>query len=79
MLLIHKLAVSVANPILTTATSPTLSAGSAWFKVVASNGVCNSVETLPTAILKITVSAQPVAGTITGGNVTVCIPLAISN
>ena len=63
---------SVANGILT-ATSPALAAGSAWFKVVATNGACSSSES---ALLKITVSAQPIAGSISGGGITVCAPLA---
>ncbi len=44
-----------------------------WFRVVASNGVCNSVN--GTAI-KITVSVPANAGSISGGDVSVCIPLA---
>jgi hypothetical protein len=65
-------ALSATNGVLS-ATSPVLTTGSAWFKVVASNGSCTSADS---ALLKITVSALPVAGVITGGNVTVCIPLA---
>jgi hypothetical protein len=45
-----------------------------WFRVVASNGACNSVSS--TAVFKITVSTTPDAGTISGGDVTVCAPLA---
>ena len=65
-------ALSATNGILNEV-SPVLEAGSAWFKVVVTNGVCSSIDS---AILKLTVSAQPVAGTITGGDVTVCVPLA---
>jgi uncharacterized protein YjiK/2',3'-cyclic-nucleotide 2'-phosphodiesterase (5'-nucleotidase family) len=43
-----------------------------WFRVVATNGVCNSATS---AAIKITVSTTPTAGTISGGNVTVCAPL----
>jgi len=64
---------SVANGVLTSI-SPVLAAGTAWFKVVASNGVCTSVDS---DILKLTVSAPPTLGTIVGGDVTVCAPLAI--
>ena len=45
---------------------------STWFRVVASNGVCNSVN--GTAI-KITVSAPVTTGSINGGDITVCAPL----
>ena len=61
-------ALSATNSVLT-ATSPTLLAGSAWFKIIAINGICNPDES---DILKITVSSQPTAGSITGGNITVC-------
>ena len=58
-----------------TVTTPALAAGSTSFKVIATNGGCSSLD--DTAhILNITVSPQPVAGTISGGNVTVCTPLA---
>ena len=58
-----------------TITTPALAAGSTSFKVIATNGGCSSLD--DTAhILNITVSAQPVAGTISGGDVTVCTPLA---
>ena len=43
-----------------------------WFRVVASNGVCSSVNS--TAV-KITVSAPVTTGSISGGDVTVCAPL----
>lgn len=43
-----------------------------WFRVVASNGVCSSVN--GTAI-RITVSSPAVAGSISGGDVTVCAPI----
>ena len=46
---------------------------STWFRVVASNGICNSVN--GTAI-KITVSSPVTTGSISGGDVTVCAPLA---
>ena len=65
-------ALSATNGILNEV-SPALLPGSAWFKVVVTNGVCDSIDS---AILKLTVSAQPVAGTISGGDVTVCVPLA---
>ena len=65
-------ALSATNGILNEV-SPALEPGSAWFKVVVTNGVCSSIDS---AILKLTVSAQPVAGTISGGDVTVCVPLA---
>ena len=44
-----------------------------WFRVVASNGICNSVNSTP---IKITVSVPANAGSISGGNVSVCKPLA---
>ena len=44
-----------------------------WFRVVASNGVCATVNGTP---IKITVSAPATAGSISGGNVTVCAPLS---
>ncbi|MEI7508706.1 MAG: T9SS type A sorting domain-containing protein, partial [Flavobacterium sp.] len=59
---------SATNGVLT-AISPTLSAGIAWFKIIASNGVCTPVES---TILKITVSTPSVAGTISALNNTVC-------
>jgi hypothetical protein len=68
--LILQTSLSAVNPALT------LSSGNltqdTWFRVVASNGVCNSVNG---TALKINVSALPVAGIIEGGNVTVCAPL----
>ena len=42
-----------------------------WFRVVASNGVCNSVNSTP---IKITVSTPVVVGSISGGGVSVCKP-----
>jgi len=45
-----------------------------WFRIVASNGVCNSVNGVA---LKITVSSPANPGMISGGDVTVCKPLAI--
>lgn len=47
-------------------------AQSTWFRVVASNGVCTTVN--GTAI-KIAVSATATAGSIIGGDVSVCAPL----
>jgi len=44
-----------------------------WFRIVASNGVCSSVSS--TAV-KITVSSPVTTGSINGGGVTVCAPLA---
>jgi len=44
-----------------------------WFRVLASNGVCDSVN--GTAI-KITVSSPAIAGIISGGDLTVCAPIA---
>jgi len=43
-----------------------------WFRVVASNGVCSSVNGVP---IKITVSTPVTTGNINGGGVTVCAPL----
>ncbi|WP_158527044.1 hypothetical protein, partial [Flavobacterium aciduliphilum] len=63
-------ALSATNGVFTT-TSPALQSGSAWFKVVATNGICSATS----ALLKITVSTTPVAGSISGGDVTVCAPL----
>lgn len=60
-------ALSALNP------AQTLSSGvltqDTWFRVVASNGICSSVNGVAT---KITVSSPAVAGTISGGDVTVC-------
>ncbi|MFN3969124.1 T9SS type A sorting domain-containing protein [Flavobacterium sp.] len=60
-------ALSALNP------AQTLSSGvltqDTWFRVVASNGICSSVNGAAT---KITVSLPAVAGTISGGDVTVC-------
>jgi hypothetical protein len=65
-----QLSLSAVNPPLT------LSSGNltqdTWFRVVASNGVCSSVNGVA---IKITVSLPAIAGTITGGNVTVCGPI----
>ena len=68
---ISQTALSVSNlaiPFTTAALAQTT-----WFRVVASNGVCSSA---PSASVKITVSTPAVAGTISGGDVTVCAPLA---
>jgi len=62
--------ISAINGVLTYI-SPTLSGTTAWFKVVATNGICSSTES---SILKITVSTSPASGSISGGNVTVCAP-----
>lgn len=68
---ITQTALSAVNPALT------LSSGvltqDTWFRVVASNGICSSVNGVGT---KITVSSPAVAGTISGGDVTVCAYLA---
>nr|WP_294775996.1 T9SS type A sorting domain-containing protein [uncultured Flavobacterium sp.] len=60
-------ALSALNPALTLSTG--VLTQDTWFRVVASNGVCNSVNG---TALKIIVSSPAVAGTITGGDVTVC-------
>jgi hypothetical protein len=44
-----------------------------WFRFMASNGVCSSVYSTS---IKITVSTTPDAGSISGGDVTVCTPVA---
>ncbi|MBF6640306.1 T9SS type A sorting domain-containing protein [Flavobacterium sp. J49] len=62
---------SALNPALTFSTS--VLTQDTWFRVVASNGICSSVNG---TALKITVSSPAVAGTITGGDVTVCAYLA---
>jgi hypothetical protein len=64
-------ALSAINPALTLSTS--LLTQDTWFRVVASNGICSSINGTAT---KITVSLPAVAGTITGGGVTVCAYLA---
>ena len=68
---IMQTALSALNPIMT------LNSGiltqDTWFRVVASNGICSSVNSTAT---KITVSSPAVAGTISGGDVTVCAFLA---
>ena len=46
---------------------------STWFRVVATNGICSSSTS---AAVKITVSTPVTTGSISGGNVTVCAPLA---
>ena len=64
-------AVSALNPVLTYDTGALTQ--STWFRVLASNGVCSSVASVA---VKITVSLPPTPGTISGGDVTVCAPLA---
>ena len=64
-------ALSALNPVLTYDTGALTQ--TTWFRVVASNGDCISVAS--TAV-KITVSTPPTPGTISGGDVTVCAPLA---
>jgi Ig-like domain CHU_C associated/Secretion system C-terminal sorting domain len=64
-------AVSATNPILYLTTGALTQ--DTWYRVVASNGACSSVN--GTAV-KFTVSASPDAGTILGGDVTVCAPSA---
>jgi hypothetical protein len=65
--LVTQSALNAVNPILTTSSG--VLTQNTWFRVVASNGVCSSVNGLA---IKITVSAPAVAGTILGGDVTVC-------
>ncbi|TRX29196.1 T9SS type A sorting domain-containing protein [Flavobacterium franklandianum] len=60
-------AVSAVNPMITVSSGGLTQ--DTWFRVVASNSSCSSVIGLAT---KISVSAPAVAGTISGGNVTVC-------
>jgi hypothetical protein len=64
-------AVNAANPLMTFNTGALTQ--TTWFRLMASNGVCNSVVS---ASVKITVSTTPDAGTISGGDVTVCTPVA---
>lgn len=64
-------AVNVANPAMTFNTGALTQ--TTWFRLMASNGVCNSVVS---ASVKITVSTTPDAGSISGGDVTVCTPVA---
>ncbi len=64
-------ALSALNPVLTYDTGALTQ--TTWFRVLASNGDCISVTS--TAV-KITVSTPPTPGTISGGDVTVCAPLA---
>jgi hypothetical protein len=68
--LIQQSALSAVNTIMSF-TTPTLTQDT-WFRVVATNGVCNSATS---AAIKINVSTLPTAGTIAGGDVTVCAPL----
>jgi len=64
-------AVNAANPLMTFNTGALTQ--TTWFRLMASNGVCSSVVS---ASVKITVSTAPDAGTISGGDVTVCTPVA---
>jgi hypothetical protein len=64
-------AVSVANPAMTFNTG--VLTQDTWFRLMASNGVCSSVVSTS---VKITVSTTPDAGAISGGDVTVCTPVA---
>jgi len=64
-------AVSAVNPAMTFTTGALTQ--DTWFRLTASNGVCSSVVS---ASIKITVSTTPDAGTISGGDVTVCAPVA---
>jgi hypothetical protein len=63
-------ALSAVNPTLPF-TTPVLTQDT-WFRAVFTNGVCSSTTS---AAIKITVSTTPTAGTIAGGDVTVCAPL----
>jgi hypothetical protein len=65
--LVSQSALNAANPILTM-NSGVLTQDT-WFRVVASNGACSSVNGLS---VKILVSPTAVAGAIAGGDVTVC-------
>jgi len=64
-------AVSALNPAMTFNTGALTQ--DTWFRLTASNGVCSSVAS---ASIKITVSTTPDAGSISGGDVTVCMPAA---
>ncbi len=64
-------ALSALNPIMTLDSG--ILTQDTWFRVVASNGICSSVNSTAT---KIIVSSPAVAGTISGGDVTVCAYLA---
>jgi hypothetical protein len=68
---IAQTALSATNPAIPYTTDALTQ--STWFRVVASNGVCNSINGTP---IKITVSSPANAGTINGGDVTVCAPVA---
>ena len=65
--LVSQSALNAANPILTTSSG--VLTQDTWFRVVASNGACSSVNGLS---VKIIVSPTAVAGAIGGGDVTVC-------
>ncbi|WP_353150615.1 IPT/TIG domain-containing protein, partial [Flavobacterium sp.] len=67
--LIQQSALSAVNPLMSF-TTPTLTQDT-WFRIVATNGVCSSATS---AAIKINVSTTPTAGTIAGGDVTVCAP-----
>jgi len=64
-------AVSAVNPAMTFNTG--VLTQDTWFRFMASNGVCSSVFSTS---VKITVSTTPDAGSISGGDVTVCKPVA---
>ena len=65
--LVIQSALNAVNPVLTTSSG--VLTQDTWFRVVASNGACSSVNGLS---IKIIVSAPAVAGIILGGDVTVC-------
>jgi hypothetical protein len=64
-------AVNALNPAMTFNTGALTQ--DTWLRLMASNGVCSSVVS---ASVKITVSTTPDAGSISGGDVTVCTPVA---
>ena len=61
---------SAVNPLMTVSSGDLTQ--DTWFRVVASNGVCSSVNGVA---IKITVSTPVTTGNISGGGVTVCAPL----
>ena len=65
-------AISAANPALTYVTGALTTA--TYFRVVATNGACGSVSSATP--IHILVSTPPTTGSISGGDVTVCAPLA---
>ena len=69
--LISQTALSATNGIIPFNTG--VLAQTTWFRVISTNGVCTSATS---AAVKITVSTTPTSGIISGGDVTVCAPLA---